>query len=1745
MFKTNTNSKIILLFFFILINSTVLFAQNNFFKTAENSQLSKKKEVLSNINKKRVYSLDEKAMRSYLRKAPIEFKNNGATIPLDIPLPDGTVETFNMVESPLLSAEVAAANPSIKTYIGTGTKDKKASISLSLTSAGFNAIILNIGNETVYFDSYSKEKTNIYYNYFIKDVVAPSGEKSKSCLVDSEKDDDHAEDDQHKKKESSHSTSTNKTSSSSGTQLRTFRLAIVTNGEFTTQFGSGTAAGGLAAVVAYVSRIRLIVRKELAVDFSLVSGENLIYTNPTTDPFAASPTLNSIQTTINTVLGSGNVATGTGRYDIGHLLGAVSGSGNGLAGSRVCESSSKGRAYSLIGTSGSYGLDFMDNLILHEMGHQFGMNHSFNSTASVCTTRNAATSVEPGAGTTIMSYGYICGTDNYPEGPVAGTLLQYHSVNYKEAINFLETISCQVTTATNNVPPIVTVTPSYTIPKSTPFVLTGSATDANNDSLTYCWEGTNIGAIEPDATTIDDTTKPPFFRTYPATTSPSRTYPALASILDGTNQAKGDKLPSISTITTHTLTVRDNNAAGGGVTNAAVTVTVDENIGPFLITSNTYPVINALSSVEVTWSVNGTNVATPTVNILFSIDGGLTFPRVLASGVPNDGSQFVTIPTIPNTVDTARFKVEAVGNIFFDISNTNIVIRQPMSVTFSGINVTPAGGATGSVTATVTGGRNTYNFSTVTNFTNGPYSIVNTLTTYSTINVPALPAGSILNASTLTFVTFRANSPSWRFDVLASLTGTYNLSDTRTTSTRQTGLASTNPSIDLPNFPLSGATISLRMFDDYDDVVGADATIASANITLNYTRNGYTYLWSNGATTPTISSLVAGVYSVTVTDAFGNTTTGSYTVSNDYSITATSGANGTVTPAGVSTVARNGSMTYNFTPNSCFRVSNVLVNGTSVGAVSSYTFSNVTTNQTIAVSFVSNTSNNTTTVTACDSYVWNGTTYTATGIYTGTTTNCVTQRLDLTITPSWDNVTTISACNFYTWANNNQTYTTSGVYTGTTTDCINEKLYLTITPSSENVNTISACDSYTWWDNNHSYTTSGVYTGTTTNCITEKLNLTITPSLENITTISACDSYTWAENNQTYTTSGVYWGITANCVTEKLDLTITPNSTITTTVTEFASYTWADNGQTYTTSGVKTGTTTNCVTQLLNLTIIASEIPTAPLLFCAGARVSTAVGNTSLKFYAALSGGTVLASTTALTSKTFFVTEMVNGIESTPRVPITVVVNSLPATPLSISAVDSRNICKYIGTDNPVTFTAAGGTAFNWTVPTGASILSGAGTSTITVSFRGASPIRGVIGAVTARAVNTSGCISAARSLTLTTTAPATPGSLIMSNSGILNGAAVTRVGSYIGTNTVFQLTIPAAVSANHYRWDLPAGVQQLSGGTSNTITIDFSNVASGVGLLPIRVYAVAGCGESIARTLTLTKALPTTPIKLVLTDGVTTLTRASAYTAKATPLTLTATPSATQGATASSYSWVFPIGVNVVAGATEVADNGTTKTYAGTENVLTINFGGIAPGILTIPMGVYAVNGTGTSATARTLTLTSAAPATPGAITLIGFNNCNNSFTAQVATVPGVDYTWTVSAGTIIGGQGTNAIVINPETATTITINVVGSNGTGTSAARILLTKKSTIPCAIARNEVVATEFTVSAYPNPSSADFTIESSRNEANVQVYDMAGRLIENGKITAHVLQIGKTFSAGVYNVIVSQGTEVKTLKVIKK
>jgi hypothetical protein len=246
----------------------------------------------------------------------------------------------------------------------------------------------------------------------------------------------------------------------------------------------------------------------------------------------------------------------------------------------------------------------------------------------------------------------------------------------------------------------------------------------------------------------------------------------------------------------------------------------------------------------------------------------------------------------------------------------------------------------------------------------------------------------------------------------------------------------------------------------------------------------------------------------------------------------------------------------------------------------------------------------------------------------------------------------------------------------------------------------------------------------------------------------------------------------------------------------------------------------------------------------------------------------------------------------------------------------------------------------------------------------------------------------------------------------------------------------------------------------------------------------------------------------------------------------------------------VLPAGVNVTAGhtnlTTPVADINGNKTWTSTGAVLTINLAGIGIGVTSIPLNVYAVNGAGTSATARTLTVTSAVPTAPsitaGATT---FSTCASTTTTYTATaIPGATYTWGLPGGAT-GSSTTNSIVVDftgVTTAASYAITCIATNGTGPSLSNPLTIKKSTAACRLAPEASVADDFSVIVYPNPSSSEFTIESSAKGAmSVKVYDMQGRLVEK----ADTNRVGSRLAAGTYNVIVSQGTQVKTLRVIKK
>ncbi|WP_415831447.1 fibronectin type III domain-containing protein, partial [Flavobacterium terrigena] len=309
--------------------------------------------------------------------------------------------------------------------------------------------------------------------------------------------------------------------------------------------------------------------------------------------------------------------------------------------------------------------------------------------------------MEPGSGSTIMSYAGKTVKD------IQATYDSYfHAISIQQVTDKIKTLTCGTSTPTNNAVPVVNAGLDFTIPKGTPFMLTGSATDANTaDQLTYSWEQMDLGNATTTVPTSTNTTGA-LFRSYNPTISPVRYFPTLNTILSGATSTAGyrivsETLPSVARTLNFRLTVRDNKIGGGANNTDDVIVSVDGVAGPFTVDSqNTATSYAAGTTQTINWTVAGTNangVNCANVDILLSTDGGLTFPISLVADTPNDGSQAVVIPNVSGT--TNRIMVKGSNHIFFDINNADLTITgsgsadatAPLATTISASGTTATG----------------------------------------------------------------------------------------------------------------------------------------------------------------------------------------------------------------------------------------------------------------------------------------------------------------------------------------------------------------------------------------------------------------------------------------------------------------------------------------------------------------------------------------------------------------------------------------------------------------------------------------------------------------------------------------------------------------------------------------------------------------------------------------------------------------------------------------------------------------------------------------------------------------------------------------------------------------------------------------------------------------------------------------------------------------------------------------------
>ena len=607
-------------------------------------------------------------LKTKLLSAPneVNVRINESTCIISLPLPNGSIEKFRVVESPIMETGLAAQFPNIKTYSVKGIDDVYANGKIDWTPEfGFHGMVRSVHGD-FFIDQYCLENTKDYISYYTSDFIKDPSQKIPEASLISDLDEKKSSSDQGAK------INAMPPATCVGAQLRRYRLAVACTGEYAvaaTGSTTPTVAQTLAKIVTSVNRVNGVYETEVSVRLILVATQtNVIFTVAATDPFTgnnnAGTLINESQSVITASIGSAN-------YDVGHTF---STGGGGLAGlGVVCNNSQKARG--ITGSPSPVGDPYDIDYVAHEIGHQFAGNHTFNSTVSSCGggNRNGSTAVEPGSGITIMAYAGICGSQDLAPNSIA----YFHAISYDEIVNFTNLNggnSCPVTTTTGNNPPVVIGSGNYIVPKSTPFVLTGSATDVDGDALTYSWEETSIGV----AGNWNSGNKN-FFMSYTPTPSPSRLFPKQSVVLSGNyTGTKGEYVPATAQTIQFRLTARDNKMGGGGVCYSINTITVSGTAGPLSVS---YPdatgiVWGSSTPQTITWAVNGTNaapVSCDSVKILISYNGGATYSTLLGS-TPNDGTELITAPTVTASILTCRIKVESKGNIFYDVSNNNFEI---------------------------------------------------------------------------------------------------------------------------------------------------------------------------------------------------------------------------------------------------------------------------------------------------------------------------------------------------------------------------------------------------------------------------------------------------------------------------------------------------------------------------------------------------------------------------------------------------------------------------------------------------------------------------------------------------------------------------------------------------------------------------------------------------------------------------------------------------------------------------------------------------------------------------------------------------------------------------------------------------------------------------------------------------------------------------------------------------------------
>jgi subtilisin-like proprotein convertase family protein len=656
---------------FALVNAYLGSAQS-FWLKADESNIKLRSESDREIIPSRysTFKLDNQEIEKYLSLAPRQYSEDflGKGKNIVLPMPNGKMEEFLVWNAPVMEEGLALSYPTIQTYKGYSLKDKSITVRFSTGPNGFHAAV-RTEEGMVYIDPYSKGNTEYYNVYYTNDHIDESLRNKVICGTD-----ETTFENQKLPKWGKRNFPDGKM------ELRKYRLALACTGEWGAV--RGTTEKALSDMVTFVERANIVFEAELALTLVIIeNNDKLIQLVGSSDPYT-NPEQGLEILRQNT--GIINQRVGFGNYEIGHVFSICYDVG-GVAGGTIC-TSGKGAGVTCHNNSSiSNGIVLVFN---HEVGHQMTASHTFNNCPGN-EEQGTSTGFEPGSGSTIMAYPGACGSsnlgaprDNYYHVNSLDQILSYTNTEGSEAYACAEKVDI------NNFVPVIEMPyqDGFFIPKSTPFYLKSTATDANGDKLTYNWDQFDGQGSSPLGSPSGNA---PIFRSIKPTENAARYFPNVSRILSGEFTNKQELLPTYGRDLTFRFVVRDNNPLGSAAVWEEVKFKVAPgNVGPFLLT---FPIneqkLLVGEKLKVKWDVANTDISPVNckkVDIYVALNNSLEFDSdnviLVAGGVPNDGEEFIIVPNTPTT--RARIVVKATDNIFFTTGLINSRIDLPTVPSF-------------------------------------------------------------------------------------------------------------------------------------------------------------------------------------------------------------------------------------------------------------------------------------------------------------------------------------------------------------------------------------------------------------------------------------------------------------------------------------------------------------------------------------------------------------------------------------------------------------------------------------------------------------------------------------------------------------------------------------------------------------------------------------------------------------------------------------------------------------------------------------------------------------------------------------------------------------------------------------------------------------------------------------------------------------------------------------------------------